>query len=112
MVPINEKLKAIFIALKTTPHKFLIDHQFNRMTIYNIVGGRTKPGLEILERICQAEPRISAEYLLRGEGPPLKKLGKAGSTKTDEQTRGRRIRTSASRQSAEASLEQSLESIQ
>lgn len=95
MIPINEKLKAIFIALKTTPHKFLIDHQFNRMTIYNIVGGRTKPGLEILERLCEAEPRISAEYLLRGEGPPLRELGKSGST--SRQLRGRQVHTPLNR---------------
>ncbi|AKD55696.1 hypothetical protein SD10_13085 [Spirosoma radiotolerans] len=96
MIPINEKLKAIFIALNTTPHKFLIDHQFNRMTIYNIVGGRTKPGLEILERLCQAEPRISAEYLLRGEGPPLRDPGKASSTA--RQLRGRQAHSSINRQ--------------
>ncbi|AUD01782.1 hypothetical protein [Spirosoma pollinicola] len=79
MIPIDEKIKTIFAALDTTPHKFLTQHRFNRMTIYNIVGGRTKPGLEILERICVAEPRISAEYLLRGEGAPLKELVKVGS---------------------------------
>lgn len=79
MITIDEKLKTIFAALKTTPHKFLTHHHFNRMTIYNIIGGRTKPGLEILERICTAEPQISAEYLLRGEGPPLKELVKVGS---------------------------------
>lgn len=106
MIPINEKLKAIFIALKTTPHRFLIDHQFNRMTIYNIVGGRTKPGLEILERICEAEPRISAEYLLRGEGPPLKELGKASSTKNSQrQLRGRQLHTSVSRSAGEVGRE-------
>jgi hypothetical protein len=76
MIPISEKLKVIFDALNTTPHRFLVDHHFNRMTIYNIVGGRTKPGLEILEKICAVEPRISAEYLLRGEGPPLKETAK------------------------------------
>lgn len=89
MIPINEKLKMIFAALDTTPHKFLIDHRFNRMTIYNIIGGRTKPGLEILERLCKAEPRISAEYLLRGEGSPLKEPVKGASTGTGRQVRSR-----------------------
>lgn len=55
--------------------------------IFCIVNSESKPGLELLERLCRVEPRISAEYLLRGEGEPLRDQGIATNLTTVEQLR-------------------------
>ncbi|WP_177236760.1 hypothetical protein [Spirosoma endophyticum] len=41
----------------------------------------------MLERICAVEPRISAEYLLRGEGDPLRNLSAPAALNTVQQLR-------------------------
>jgi transcriptional regulator with XRE-family HTH domain len=46
--------------------------------IGNITGGRLgKPSFELLEKLVDAYPDISAEWLLRGEGPMLKQEGES-----------------------------------
>jgi hypothetical protein len=47
-------------------------HGMNRSSLFNLIDPERRPSFEMLERICAAEPRISAEYLLRGEGEPLR----------------------------------------
>ncbi len=86
MIPINEKLRAVFTALNTTPHRFANDHRLGRTTIFNIVGGKAKPGLDILQQLCKADTRISAEYLLRGEGEPLREVQYIPINKADTKT--------------------------
>lgn len=62
----------IIDALQTTPNAFARTHGINVPTMYGFVNGTRKPGYDVLVAICKAEPRISAEYLLRGTGSPLR----------------------------------------
>ena len=87
MTLLPERLSSTFLALETTPFKFANEYGFNRASIFNLVAGRTKPGFEMLERICTVEPRISAEYLLRGEGEPLRNLSAPTALNTVQQLR-------------------------
>ena len=81
MKPFSERLSIIFKSLNTTPYRFANENEgFNKAGVFNMIGGRTKPNLDMLERICAAEPRISAEYLLRGKGEPLLDLAEALTT--------------------------------
>lgn len=72
MIPFPERIKVIFSALDTTAHKFANAHGLNRTTVFNLLNEDRRPNFELIERICQAEPRISAEFLVRGEGEPLR----------------------------------------
>lgn len=62
----------IIDALQTTPNAFARTHGINVPTMYGFVNGTRNPGYDVLFSICKAEPRISAEYLLRGTGSPLR----------------------------------------
>lgn len=66
------RLTAIFDALNTNPSAFAKAHGLNAPTVYGFVNGVRSPGFNILAHICESEPRISAEYLLRGTGSPLR----------------------------------------
>ena len=85
MIPFHERVVSVFSALQTTPHKFATLYGFNRVSMYNMVNPERKPGVDMLERVCVAEPRISAEYLLRGEGEPLRDQRLATNLTTVEQ---------------------------
>lgn len=87
MISFPERLSSVFDILQSSPYKFANEHGFNRASLFNLVAGRTKPGLDMLERICEVEPRISAEYLLRGEGDPLRNLNEPTALSTVQQLR-------------------------
>lgn len=73
MPPFHERIKQVLSALGTTPYKFASEHDgFNKATMFNMLSPDRRPSFEILERMCAVQPRISAEYLLRGEGEPLR----------------------------------------
>lgn len=72
MKTIGERLTAVFVELGTTASAFAVQHSLNAPTLYNIVSGRRSPHYQTVVDICRAEPRISAEYLIRGEGQPLR----------------------------------------
>lgn len=73
MMPFDERAREVFIALGTTPSRFAKEHPgFNHVSLFNLINPDRRPSLGMLERICVAEPRISAEYLIRGEGSPLR----------------------------------------
>lgn len=87
MLPLSERVKMVFEALNTSTHKFAKDHDFSRTSLFNIVSGRNQPIFGLIERICAAEPRISAEYLLRGEGEPLRTQRSTENLTTAEELR-------------------------
>ncbi|GAB4035467.1 hypothetical protein [Spirosoma jeollabukense] len=66
------RIKAILDALNTTPNAFALAYGLNVPTMYAFANGSRNPGYDTLVSICTVEPRISAEYLLRGEGEPLR----------------------------------------
>jgi len=87
MLPLSERVKNVFDALGTTIHKFSKQHEFSRTSLFNVVSGRNQPVFNLVERLCVAEPRISAEYLLRGEGEPLRDEQLATALSTVEELR-------------------------
>lgn len=72
MTTLNQRVQIVFERLETNAHAFAEAHSLVASSLYNIVKNNRRPNSETLERICYAEPRISAEYLLRGEGEPLR----------------------------------------
>ena len=84
------RIKAVFEALNTTANAFALTHGFNVPTMYGFVNGQRSPGFDTLVNICQAEPRISAEFLLRGEGQPLRDHQLTTSSSTVDQLKALR----------------------
>jgi hypothetical protein len=76
------RITMIFEALHTTANAFARIHNMNVPTLYGFVNGTRSPGFEILTYICAAEPRISAEFLLRGEGEPLRDVERSTASTT------------------------------
>lgn len=85
MLTINQRVQTVFERLQTNAHAFAETHSLVASSLYNIVKNNRKPNSETLERICKVEPRISAEYLLRGEGEPLRDQRMAANLSTVEQ---------------------------
>lgn len=67
----KERIRHIFTALGLTQSQFASQYGINRQTMYSIASGRNEPSLKLLMQLCDVEPRISAEYLLKGTGSPL-----------------------------------------
>jgi hypothetical protein len=88
MTTINQRVQTAFNALETNAHAFAEVHGLVASSLYNVVKNNRKPSSETLERICIAEPRISAEYLLRGEGEPLRDARLAMALTTVEELQG------------------------
>ncbi len=88
MIPFDERIKIVLSALGTTAYKFANAHAgFNKVSMFNMLSPDKRPSFEMLERLCIAEPRISAEYLLRGEGEPLRDEQRASALSTVEELR-------------------------
>lgn len=83
--PLAERVRTALSALGTTPYKFANEHGFNRTSMFNLTNVEKHPSFDLVERICEVEPRISAEYLLRGKGNPLLDAAQAESLTTVEQ---------------------------
>ncbi|GAB4038630.1 helix-turn-helix domain-containing protein [Spirosoma jeollabukense] len=87
MLPFAERIRTAFSELQTSPHRFANQHGLNRSSVFNILNGERRPSFDLVERICAVEPRISAEYLLRGEGDPLRNLSAPAALNTVQQLR-------------------------
>ncbi|MVM35497.1 hypothetical protein GO755_36080 [Spirosoma sp. HMF4905] len=87
MLPFNERVKTALVALNTTPYKFANQYGLNRASLFNVVNQERRPSFDLVERICAVEPRISAEYLLRGEGDPIRNLSAPTALNTVQQLR-------------------------
>lgn len=72
MGEIHIRIKEVMDALDTNVNAFSKQHGLKRATLYNLLGESRKPNFDTLVSVCTAEPRISAEYLIRGEGKPLR----------------------------------------
>lgn len=80
METIQARMNIVFNSLNTNANAFGKKHGLNIPTIYNLVKGNRAPRFETLVEICNAEPSISAEYLIRGQGKPLRDLTTPSST--------------------------------
>lgn len=52
---------------------FAIDLEISQAMVTHIYSGRNKPGVEVLQKIITAYPKIDAEWLLTGKGQIEKK---------------------------------------
>lgn len=71
MLSFKERLKILIDALGLTAARFSELHGVSQVSMSKMLNGDTKPSLDTLEKICLANPKISADFLLRGEGQPL-----------------------------------------
>ena len=67
----SEWFSEAFKALGVTPNEVAIKLGIVNVKIYNIVGGRGKPGYETIQQILTAYPRLNANWLLKGQKPIL-----------------------------------------
>ena len=81
----QSRLKTILESLSTTANAFAKKHSMNANTLYGFLNGDRSPGYDTLVTMCASEPRISAEYLLRGEGEPLRDKKRSTDLTTVEQ---------------------------
>ncbi|WP_162055058.1 helix-turn-helix domain-containing protein [Pontibacter pamirensis] len=70
--PINERIKLIIEEYKHTPSSFARSIGSSRQTVTNIIEGRNKPSYDFLLSILVAEPDVSSDWLMKGEGHMLK----------------------------------------
>ncbi len=70
---IQDRLKAIFEALEISIYQIAKDLGENSSKFYNILNGRAKPSYDTLIALLEYYPQVSADYLMRGVLPVLKK---------------------------------------
>lgn len=58
--------------------------EINPANISHILAGRNKPGFDLLQKILQHFPEVSAEWLLRDEGPMYRNSESAGTATASE----------------------------
>ena len=70
-----DRLDTAFKALGLSAHKFHAKHKgegVSRQTLFNMLDIEKEPGFGTVAKVCELEPSISAEYLMRGIGDPVK----------------------------------------
>jgi negative regulator of sigma E activity len=72
MLTLPDRINVVFTALTTSARQFSMDHNLPLALLTQLLNedGPTAD-VQLLEQLIVAEPRISAEYLLRGRGEPL-----------------------------------------
>jgi len=70
---VQDRLKQIFEALDISIYQIAKDLGENSSKFYNILNGRAKPSYDTLIALLQYYPQVSADYLMRGLLPVLKK---------------------------------------
>ena len=87
MISFADRFRSTLEALELTAYGLAGKHSLNRSSMFNMLRSKTRPNLDMLERLCELEPAISAEYLIRGEGPPLREFQNVSAVKTIQQLR-------------------------
>ena len=76
----NRRFQTI-LDLENLSHAQLADRLgVQRSGISHILSGRNKPSFELLQRVVQSFPEISAEWLITGNGKPLKEQNLAAAS--------------------------------
>ena len=68
---IQERLLLVLKMHNLTPSLFADKIGVQRSSISHVLSGRNKPGLDFLEKIVLAFPRVNAHWLITGEIPPV-----------------------------------------
>ncbi len=64
----QNRVKQVIETKAYTPSRFADHVGVPRATISHILSGRNKPSLEVVQKILEAFPDISAEWLVKGKG--------------------------------------------
>ncbi len=64
----QKRVKQILESKAYTPSRFADHIGVPRATISHILSGRNKPSLEVVQKILEAFPDISADWLVKGKG--------------------------------------------
>lgn len=67
---IRDRIKMIIESHRLTAGAFADKIGVQRSNVSHVLGGRNKPSYEFLEKLLQAFPRVSAQWLLTGKQIP------------------------------------------
>lgn len=67
---IRDRIKMIIESHRLTAGAFADKIGVQRSNVSHVLGGRNKPSYEFLEKLLQAFPRVSAQWLLTGKQVP------------------------------------------
>ena len=76
----NRRFQTILDLENLSPAQLADRLGVQRSGISHILSGRTKPSFELLQRVVQSFPEISAEWLITGNGKPLKEQNQAAAS--------------------------------
>jgi transcriptional regulator with XRE-family HTH domain len=65
---INQRVQLLIDAVHKTTNAFAKSIGRTSTSVVHVTSGRSKPGYEVLEAICQAYPNLNRSWLLMGEG--------------------------------------------
>ena len=78
----NRRFQTILDLENLSPAQLADRLGVQRSGISHILSGRNKPSFELLQRVVQSFPEISAEWLITGNGKPLKEQNQAAASGT------------------------------
>jgi transcriptional regulator with XRE-family HTH domain len=67
---VRDRIKMIIESQRLTAGAFADKIGVQRSNVSHVLGGRNKPSFEFLEKLLQAFPRVSAQWLLTGKQVP------------------------------------------
>ena len=76
----NRRFQTILDLENLSPAQLADRLGVQRSGISHILSGRNKPSFELLQRVVQSYPEISAEWLITGNGKPLKEQNQAAAS--------------------------------
>ena len=76
----NRRFQTILDLENLSPAQLADRLSVQRSGISHILSGRNKPSFELLQRVVQSFPEISAEWLITGNGKPLKEQNQAAAS--------------------------------
>ena len=76
----NRRFQTILDLENLSPAQLADRLGVQRSGISHILSGRNKPSFELLQRVVQSFPEISAEWLITGNGKPLKEQNQAAAS--------------------------------
>ena len=69
---IKDRVQLIMKMHNMTPSMFADKIEVQRSNISHVLSGRSKPGLDLLEKIVRKFPRVDAHWLITGEESDVK----------------------------------------
>ena len=76
----NRRFQTILDLENLSPAQLADRLGVQRSGISHILSGRNRPSFELLQRVVQSFPEISAEWLITGNGKPLKEQNQAATS--------------------------------